>query len=62
MKVCACCGKDIYVPYPTKYVYKRMHHTSARNQITDFYCGWNCMRKEEKIIDRICNELELPGC
>ena len=61
MKVCPCCGRDFFVPCYNIYAYKKVRHTSGRNTVTEYYCGWNCMRKEEKNIERICDDLKLSG-
>ncbi len=61
MKICACCGKNIYIPEEMSgYIYRKQHYTSAGSVITDYYCGWNCMRKEEKEVDRLYRDLNIP--
>lgn len=60
MKICPCCGRDVYVPLYRKYIYRSQHHTSTNKVATEYYCGWNCMRREEKIIEKLCKELKLP--
>ncbi len=62
MKTCPCCGKDVLVRYRPRYTYKKTHPVNNNKEIaTEFFCGWNCFRKEEKIIERICDNLELSG-
>ena len=61
MKSCPCCGKDVLVRHRASYAYKRTHPVNKKESATEFFCGWNCMRKEDKIIEKICKELELSG-
>ena len=42
-KRCPECGKEFYVAYPDKWVYRRQH----RNTRT-YYCSWRCYRVPEK--------------
>ena len=61
MKVCACCGKNIYIPEEiTGYIYRRQHNAAVENTIIDYYCGWNCMRKTEREVERIYKKIGVP--
>lgn len=61
MKVCGCCGKNIYIPEEMNgYVYKRECYSSRDTSFTEYYCGWNCMRKMDREKERIYRLMKMP--
>ena len=46
--ICACCGKEKYIPDKQLWTYKRLHHKPGNAYRVDYFCSYSCWRKEEK--------------
>ena len=44
IRICRCCGKEFFVPYPPYWTYTRQKYRRSEGLRLAFYCRYHCFR------------------